>query len=177
MLAMLYAAVVTAPLELPSVAGLDPCTVVAAQMIDNVDSGKAHAGDFFRFRTINTVMVGKRIVIPARTPGYGVVAVAVQAGRGGQAGALVLEPRYLVLPGGAHLGVVLDHQSSDLDRSGRSGNVPGILGAVPALGAAIGIFNFFHHGQNITVGKGAIFSIFPADGPLTQRCREDPNAD
>lgn len=154
-----------------------PCTVVAVQMVDNVDSANAQPGDFFRFETINAVTAGNKIVIPARTMGYGIVAVASPAGRGGRAGTLVLEPRYLELPNHAHLGVVLDHNASDLEKNGKSGNMPGYLGAipVPAIGAAIGIFNYFHRGHDILVKKGEIFSIFPAEGPQTERCQEHPD--
>ncbi len=160
-----------------SIQGLKPCTVVAVQMIDNVDSSSAQPGDFFRFETVNAVTVAKRIVIPARTIGYGIVAVASSAGRAGRPGTLVLEPRYLDMPGHEHLGVVLDHDASDLEKNGKTGNMPGYLGAipVPALGAAIGIFNYFHHGQNILVKKGTMFSIFPAEGPQTERCQQDPD--
>ncbi len=161
-------------IELSSV---NPCTVVAVQMIDNVDSSTAQPGDFFRFETVNAVTAGTKVVIPARTIGYGIVAVAAPAGRGGRAGTLVLEPRYLDLPDKAHLGVVLDHNASDMEKSGKSDSAPGYLGAIPfaPLGAAIGIFNYFHHGENILVKKGTIFSIFPADGPQTERCQQDPD--
>lgn len=157
--------------------GLDPCTVVAVQMIDNVDSSSARPGDFFRFETVNAVTSGRKIVIPARTFGYGVVSVASAAGRGGRSGTLVLEPRYLVLPNGEKLGVVLDHNASDLQKSGASGNMPGYLGAipVPGLGAAIGVFNFFHHGRDIEVKRGTIFTIFPSDDPGTERCQSAPS--
>lgn len=156
---------------------LSPCTVVAVQMLDSVNSADAHPGDFYRFETINAVTSGKTVVLPARTLGYGIVAVASPAGRAGRAGTLVLEPRYFVLPGGAHLGVVLDHNASDLQRSGNSGNMPGYLGAipVPAVGAAIGIFNYFHHGRDIEVKRGTIFSVFPSESPSTEKCQEKPD--
>lgn len=157
--------------------GLSQCTVVAVQMLDTVDSGSAKPGDFFRFETINAVTAGKKIVIPARTLGYGIVAVASPAGGSGRAGTLVLEPRYLVLPSGVHLGVVLNHNTSDLEKSGAGGELPGYLGAIPlpAVGAAIGIFDFFHHGKNIEVKKGAAFTIFPSDGPASERCQRHPD--
>jgi hypothetical protein len=156
---------------------LNECTVVAVQMIDDVDSGVAHPGDFYRFETVNAVTAGKSILIPARTLGYGVVSVASPAGNGGRAGTLVLEPRYLVLPGGEHLGVVLDHNTSDLVRSGSSGGAPAYLGAlpVPGVGAAVGIFNYFHHGKNIEVKRGTIFSVFPSDSPHTEKCQDKPD--
>ncbi len=157
--------------------GLNQCTVVAVQMIDDVDSSNARPGDFFRYETINAVTAGKKVVIPARTIGYGVVVIAAPAGSDGRPGTLVLEPRYLVLPSGEHLGVVLDHNTSDLQRNGSSGNMPGYLGAVPVpgLGAAIGIFNFFHHGRNIEVKKGTAFTIFPSDSPTSRRCQDHPD--
>jgi hypothetical protein len=159
------------------IAGLSECAVVAVQMLDDVDSSNAKPGDFFRFETINAVTVRDKIVIPARTMGYGIVAIASPAGRAGRAGTLVLEPRYLVLPNGDHLGVVLDHNASDLERSGASGNMPGYLGAIPipGVGAAIGIFNYFHHGRDIEVRKGTAFAIFPSDAPTTERCQDHPD--
>lgn len=162
--------------EAPALHGLPICTVVAVEMVEDVDSSGAMPGDFFRFQTINAVTAGKQVVIPQRTMGYGVVAVASPAGKGGRAGTLVLEPRYLELPNGTHLGVVLDHHSGDLDRSGQSGSVPGYLGAIPipGVGAAIGIFNYFHNGKNIVVKRGTIFPIFPSDSPDTERCQDAP---
>jgi len=159
-----------------ALSSVNPCTVVAVQMMENVDSSTAQPGDFFRFETVNAVTAGNKIVIPARTMGYGIVAVAASAGRNGRGGALVLEPRYLDLPNHMQLGVVLDHNTSDLQMGGASGTAPGYLGAlpVPFLGAAIGIFNYFRHGKDVLVKKGTMFSIFPADGPQTERCQEHP---
>ncbi|HEY5257398.1 MAG TPA: hypothetical protein VIJ12_03375 [Candidatus Baltobacteraceae bacterium] len=156
--------------------GIVACTVVAVQMMDDVDSASALPGDFFRFETVNAVTRRQTIVIPARTMGYGVVAVASPAGRSGRAGTLVLEPRYLVLPNHTRLGVVLDHNASDMQRSGATGDAPGYLGAipVPVLGAAIGIFNYFHHGKNIEVKKGTVFTIFPSDDPSVEDCQIHP---
>jgi hypothetical protein len=155
---------------------LDRCTVVAVEMVDNVDSSSAKAGDFFRFQTVNAVTSGARVVIPARTMGYGIVSVVSAAGRGGRSGSLVLEPRYLVLPGGGRLGVVLDHKSSDLQKSGQSGDVPGYLGAIPfpGIGAAIGAFNYFHKGRDIEVRRGMLFSVFPSDDPQVETCQDHP---
>ncbi len=157
--------------------GLDICTVVAVEMIDKVDSSDARPGDFFKFQTVNAVTNGDHILIPARTIGYGVVAIASSAGRNGHAGSLVLEPRYLVLPDGQHLGVVLNHNTSNLQRSGDSGSMPGYVGAipVPGVGAAVGVFNYFHKGKNIVVSRGSIFTVFPSDSPSVERCQEHPS--
>ncbi|MGR4064151.1 MAG: hypothetical protein ACLQPV_01725 [Vulcanimicrobiaceae bacterium] len=157
---------------------LDMCTPVAVEMIDTVDSKDAAPGDFFRFQTVNAVTSGKTIAIPQRTIGYGVVAVASPAGRSGRAGLLVLEPLYLVMPSGQHLGVVFDHGTDEvLDRSGDSKNAPGYLGAIPipGIGAAVGAFNYFHNGQNIQVKRGTVFAIFPSNDPDVERCQGHPS--
>lgn len=154
-----------------------PCTVVAAVMVDSVDSSSAASGDFFRFETVNAVTIGTTVVIPARTMGWSEVVLASPAGHGGQPGVLVLEPRYLVLPDGTHLGVVLDRRAALLDAHGVSHDLPGILGAVPIPGvsAAVGLFNFFHKGANVVVPRGTIFAVFPSDDPTVERCQNHPD--
>lgn len=155
---------------------VNPCTVVAAEMLESVDSTDAEPGDFFRFETVNAVTSGAKVVIPARTLGYGIVAVASPAGRNNRPGTLVLEPRYLVLPNGRHVGVVLNHNSDSLQKAGASMAVPGYLGAIPipGVGLAIAGFNYFHHGKNIVVPRGLIFTVFPSDDPAVERCQDHP---
>ncbi len=177
MLALLLAAAQpTSAVEQPTAhaLGIPACMVVVVQTLQNVDSATAKPGDFFRFQTINSVTAGSKIVIPAKTPGYGVVSVASPAGPHGTPGTLLLDPRFLKLSGGGKLGIVLDHNAIDLQKSGTTGNAPGYLGAipVPGLGVAIGAFNYFHHGNNTTVAKGAIFAVFPSDDPAVARCQK-----
>jgi hypothetical protein len=152
------------------------CTVVAVEMMDSVDSADARPGDFFRFETINAVTEKTKVVIPSRTMGYGIVAIASPAGRAGRAGTLVLEPRYLVMPNGGHVGVVLNHNTDSLEKAGASDSLPAYLGAIPVLGfgAAIGAFNYFHHGKNVVVPRGLVFTIFPSDDPSVERCQDHP---
>lgn len=158
---------------------LDRCTVVAVEMLESVDSAEARPGDFFRFQTVNAVTAGARVVIPARTLGYGIVAVASPAGRDARPGVLVLEPRYLVMPDGEHLGVVLNHNanSDPLEKSGASDSIPGYLGAIPVfgVGAAIGAFNYFRKGKNIIVARGTVFTIFPSDDESVENCQSHPS--
>jgi hypothetical protein len=155
---------------------IDRCTVVAVQMMESVDSTDARPGDFFRFETVNAVTSGARVVIPARTMGYGVVAVASPAGRNARPGTLVLEPRYLVLPDGKHLGVVLNHNTDSLVKSGANDSIPGYLGAIPVfgVGAAVGVFNYFRKGKNIVVPRGTVFTLFPSDDPSVEGCQDHP---
>jgi hypothetical protein len=156
---------------------LDRCTVVAVQMMESVDSTDARPGDFFRFETVNAVTSGAKVVVPARTMGYGVVAVASPAGRNARPGTLILEPLYLVLPSGKHLGVVLNHNTDSLEKSGPNDSIPAYLGAIPVfgVGAAIGVFNYFRKGKNVVVPRGTVFTIFPSDDPSVENCQAHPS--
>jgi hypothetical protein len=156
---------------------LDHCTVVAVQMMESVDSSDARPGDFFRFETVNAVTAGTRVAIPERTMGYGIVAVAAPAGRDARPGTLILEPLYLVMPDGRRLGVVLNHNTDTLDKSGPSDAIPGYLGAIPVfgIGAAVGVFNYFRKGKNIVVPRGTVFTIFPSNDPSVEGCQNHPS--
>jgi hypothetical protein len=146
-------------------------------MMESIDSNQARPGDFFRFETVNAVTAGPRVVIPERTMGYGVVAVASPAGRDARPGTLVLEPRYLLMPDGQHLGVVLNHNTDTLEKAGPNDGIPGYLGAipVPGVGAAIGLFNHFRKGKNIVVPRGTVFTLFPSDDPSVEHCQDHPS--
>jgi hypothetical protein len=154
-------------------AALPACTPIAVETLDTLYSKTAVVGDFFRFQTFNSVTDKNRIVLGPGTKGWGIVTVASPAAKGGRAGSLVLEPLYFVLPGGRKMGVVLDHNASDLQNSGQSNNLPGYLGAIPVVGvgAAIGAFDYFHHGKDITVSKGTMFAVFPSNDPSVTKCR------
>lgn len=156
---------------------VDPCTVIAVEMMDSVSSEDARPGDFFRFETVNAVTSGNRIVIPALTEGEGIVVVAAPAGRQSRPGVLILDPLYLILPNGHHVGVVLNHNTDSLQKNGSSYSVPGYLGAIPlpGIGVAIGAFNYFHKGKNIEVPRGTVFTIFPSDDPNVENCQDHPN--
>lgn len=156
---------------------LERCTVVAVQMMESVSSSDARPGDFFRFETVNAVTAGTRVVIPERTMGYGVVAVASPAARDARPGILILEPIYLTLPDGKHLGVVLNHNTDSLDKTGQNDSIPGYLGAIPffGVGAAIGVFNYFRKGKNVVVPRGTVFTIFPSDDPSVESCQGHPS--
>lgn len=176
------AAVAEGPTPTPSqhpnpLATVQPCTAVNVETLDSIDSAHAKPGDFFRFRTLSaTTDGGKQVVIPAHTLGYGVVSVAVPAGKQGRSGSLLLEPLYLKMPDGDELGVVLDHGSRDLQKQGKTGDmIPGYLGAipVPGLGVVIGAINYFSHGKDITLPKGTPFSIFPENDPQSAFCQPD----
>ena len=177
--AIAFFAAVAAAAPQPARAGgslpsIPACTPIAVQTMTSLYSKTAVVGDFFPFQTFNSVTYGNHIVLGPGTKGWGIVTVASPAARGGRAGSLVLEPLYFVLPGGRKMGVVLDHNSSDLEKAGASNNLPGYLGAIPVVGvgAAVGAFDYFHHGKDITVAKGTLFAVFPSNDPAVVKCRK-----
>ena len=176
--ALLLAAAVfalpAAALAADSGSALPICTPIAVQTLDTVYSKTANVGDFFQFETFNSVTYRDKIILEPRTKGWGVVTVASPAAKGGRAGSLVLEPLYFLLSGGRKMGVVLDHNASDLQKAGESNNLPGYLGAIPVVGvgAVIGAFDYFHHGKDIVVPKGTLFAVFPSNDPTVMKCRK-----
>ena len=159
------------PTPVPS---LPPCTNVIISTVDTVSSAKAKAGDFFRFRSVGAVALHDRIVIPSGTLGYGVVTLAVEAGKG-HGGALGLEPLYFTLPNGAHLHVVRDRRPNALAGQGASGQLPGYLGAIPIPGASliVGAINSFKKGKDVTIAPGSLASVFASDSPATAQCQSE----
>jgi hypothetical protein len=154
---------------------LPPCTQVVIETIQPVDSGKAKAGDFFKFKSIGAVTLHGKIVIPSGTIGYGVVTLAVAAARG-HGGALGLEPLYFQLKNGEKVHVVRDRRPNSLAAQGSSGQLPSLIGAIPVPGVSLAIsaFNALHKGKNVTIPPGAIASVFASDSPATAKCQAEP---
>jgi hypothetical protein len=153
---------------------LPPCTQVIIETVQSVDSGKVKAGDFFKFKSVGAVTFHGKVVIPSGTLGYGVVTLAIPAGRG-HGGALGLEPLYFKLPDGDEVHVVRDRRPNALAAQGASGQLPGYVGAIPVPGWSIlvGAFNWFHKGKNVTIAPGALASVFASDSPATAKCQSE----
>jgi hypothetical protein len=164
-----WAAAAPAPVALPT------CASIPVELMDKIDSAKAAAGDRFRFRAIETVVLPDRTRIERGTTGYGVVEYASPAGAHAKPGQLVLEARYFTAPHATDLQVTVDAAASSELHSGSTGNAPGIVGAVPIpfVGIAVGAFNFFHAGKNVTIPVGYRFAVTPV-GDLSKLHRCTP---
>lgn len=154
------------------VPALPPCTQVIIETTRPVKSATAKPGDFFEFKSVGATTYEGKIVIPSGTPGYGVITVAVAAGRG-HGGVLSLEPLYFKLPDGEEIHVVRDRRPNALAAQGSSGQLPGYAGAVPlpGVGAVVGAFNALHKGKDVTIAPGALASVFASDSPETAKCQ------
>jgi hypothetical protein len=168
LLAEIHASAAPAPTVNPA---LEPCVEADALLDVQLGSANNVAGDGFRFKLSRRVpKTVSQAEIPAGTIGYGIVSYAQHAGSGGQAGTMILEPRYLALRDGTHVQVMADPAGPDLVRSGRNKNAPGLLEAVPMIGLAAGGYNALHRGKDIVLEKGMPLRIIIGDGLATSSC-------
>jgi hypothetical protein len=153
---------------------LPPCTQVIIETTKPVDSKTTKAGDFFQFKSVGAVTFQGRIIIPSGTPGFGIVTLAIAAGRG-HGGALGLEPLYFKFSNGDEIHVVRDRRPNALAAQGFSGQLPGYVGAVPVpgVGLVIGAYNALHKGKDVTIAPGALASVFASDSPETAKCQSN----
>jgi hypothetical protein len=153
-------------------APLPPCPALRVELETPLDSAKAHVGDVFRFRTIDTVTLPAAARIAAGTRGYGLVGGAVAAGAHGKSGALLLESRYLRMPGGSRLDVSIG--SGTMESHGANAGIPSLVTAVPipGIGLVASAFNYLTHGKDIQIPAGTRFEVIPVDAidDLKQHC-------
>jgi hypothetical protein len=153
---------------------IPPCTQVIIETVSPVDSGKVKAGDFFRFKSVGAVVLDGKVVIPSGTMGYGIVTLAIAAGRG-HGGALGLEPLYFQLSNGEQIHVVRDRRPNALSAQGFNGHLPAYAGAVPlpGIGLIVGAWDALHKGKDVTIAPGALASVFASDSPATAKCQSN----
>ncbi|HZX68541.1 MAG TPA: hypothetical protein VFE70_06630 [Candidatus Elarobacter sp.] len=139
---------------------------------ETIDSSHAHSGDVFRFQVVDAMTAPDGIAIPAGTTGYGLVANAAHAERGGRGGYLALEARFVVLPDGKHVQAIIDRVHDELSTAaGGSANAPGLLGLIPIVGYAVGGYDSLHHGKDATIPSGTRIGIFLGDDAALGTCQ------
>jgi hypothetical protein len=150
-----------------------PCRRALVAVEDNIDSARAKSGDVFRFQLAEAVTAADGTALPPGTPGYGVVANASHAERGGRAGYLALETRFFVLGDGRHVPAIID-RFTDVASSavGASANAPGLLGLIPIVGYAVGGYDSLHHGKDATIPRGTRVGVFIGDDAALGSCRQ-----
>ena len=142
-------------------------------MEDTVDSARAKSGDVFKFQLAEAATAPDGTALPPGTPGYGVVANASHAERGGRAGYLALETRFFVLGDGRHVPAIID-RFTDVASSavGATANAPGLLGLIPIVGYAVGGYDSLHHGKDATIPRGTRVGVFLGDDAALGTCRQ-----
>ena len=151
--------------------GAKPCVRTTVAMTSDVDTAHARALDSFAFSTADAAVAPDGTVIPAGTPGYGVVAIATHAQRGGRGGYVVLETRFLQLADAKRIPVTIDWTSAArATATGASQNIPGIVGAVPLVGYVLGPYGFLHHGKDVTIARGTRIPVVVGDDVAAGAC-------
>jgi hypothetical protein len=144
-------------------------------ILTKLDSAVTTAGDSFTFKI--TESVPATASTPAITPGtrgYGIVSFADHARGSGTPGRMVVEPRFLRLPGGAHVQVIGDPQLAEDFVVGSTRNLNGAFAFVPGIGLAVGGYNALHRGKEVVIAKGTPFSVLIGDGLATGDCFVPP---
>jgi hypothetical protein len=141
---------------------------VPVEMVDVVDSAKAHAGAPFRFKVTSDAARDDGMKIPAGSMGYGVIREASAAGRHKHDGSLALEPRYIMVPKGKDgmqrvevmmsptLPVMWTPSEPLLNKA--ASHIP-----LPVPGLIMTGVNTVRWGKNITLGPGFTFTVLPVE--------------
>ncbi len=171
--AALVAAAGAVPLEAQAPADTRPlCAHGLIAVDETIDSSRARSGDVFKFVVADTITAADGTQVPSGTVGYGIVANASHAERGGRGGYLALEARFVVLAGGKHEQVVIDRFNDEQSSAvGGSANAPGLLGLIPIVGYAAGGYDSLHHGKDATIPRGTRIGIFLGDDAALGACR------
>jgi hypothetical protein len=173
--ALIVVAAASAPTGAQTPARADtrpPCVRVLVAMDDNVDSSNAKPGDVFKFRLVDDSVAPDGTRLESGTLGYGVVANASHAERGGRGGYLALETRFFVAPNGRHIAAIIDRANdSAASAAGATANAPGLLGLIPIVGYAVGGYDAMHHGKDATIQRGTRVGVFIGDDAALGACR------
>ncbi|HEX3551045.1 MAG TPA: hypothetical protein VHT53_11745 [Candidatus Elarobacter sp.] len=149
-----------------------PCNLTLVAMDDTIDSAKAKSGDVFTFRLVDPTKAPDGTPLPSGTLGYGIVANAAHADKGGRGGYLALEARFFALPDGRHVPAIIDRANDEASAAvGASGNAPGVLGLLPIVGYAVGGYDSLHHGRDATIPKGTRIRVYVGDAAAMGTCR------
>jgi hypothetical protein len=126
-------------------------------------------------RTTEPVTLADGTVIPADTPGYGVVSIAQHAQRGGRGGYVAIETRFVALSNGTHVPATIDWAAaSNATATGGSRNIPGFVGAIPFAGYMLGPYAMLHHGSDIAIARDTRIPVVLGDEAAMGRCRLRP---
>jgi hypothetical protein len=149
----------------------EPCPVIPVELTDQLDTGRAHTGDVFHFRTIDTIVLPDHVTIRLNATGHGLIAFAEAAGAHGKSGDLIIEARYIDVPGHGQYQVTIDSVATSAVLNGKSGNAASGLSIVPLpfVGTAVGAFNYIHAGKNAVVNPGTRFSVVPVGDLKTRK--------
>jgi hypothetical protein len=163
------------PTRSPSLAtpATQPCRIVDAALATPLNSKDSRPGAIFHFTA--TPADGQ-----PSADGLGVVDFVRGAGRGGKAGEIGVELRYLQLADGTHVPAMIapDAGAPPAVYRGATRNAPFILSALSfakgtgfhAAAGVLGVYNFVHSGSQAVVPTGTHLRVVLGDDYLTGGC-------
>lgn len=151
-----------------------PCSVAAAVLDDDLDSGSARVGQPVRFTVAADPATG------ALEHGYGIVGFVRGARRGGSPGQIGIEARFVERPDGTHVPatiVRLGGVAADVV-DGRTRNAPVVLSAIGALrptpyqiaAGVVGAYGALHFGSQAVLPRGTPLRVVLGDDYVTGSC-------
>jgi hypothetical protein len=154
-----------------------PCRIVEAVLDDELDSGRTRTGTIFHFSVAATGG-------GAALHGTGIVDFVRGARRGGSAGQIGIETRFIEQPDGTHVPatlVVLGTLHASVIE-GRTRNAPVALAAVGAFrptpyqiaAGIIGAYGALHFGSQAVLARGTPLLVLLGDDYLTGGCSVGP---
>jgi hypothetical protein len=150
---------------------LAKCLEADATLNIELSSALIAPGDAFSFALSADVPASAEYpALRAGTKGYGIIAFVHHAAAGGQAGMIVLEPRYVVAADGRHVPVLSDPSGPERISNGQHRDVPGPFEFLPGIGLAFGGYNALHHGKEVVLPQGTPIRIVIGDGLATAAC-------
>lgn len=122
-------------------------TIIKAETITPVNSGKNKVNDIVMFKTVETIVINDVEVIPKGTVGEAIVTKVRPAGSWGKGGKVELSAKSIKTLNGVEVPLTLD-----TTKSGGSANM--VLGVL-----AFGVFSGFLHGSNQDIPTGTKFQV------------------
>ncbi|HME80857.1 MAG TPA: hypothetical protein VKF82_02160 [Candidatus Eremiobacteraceae bacterium] len=134
-------------------------TFVRVRILNQMSSQYSHAGDPFSWVVSDDILVGKRVVIPAGTIGFGRLSKVIPAHGGNQPGYMVLTFYPIALTDGGRVDVAITKASIVLDSNTKNGYAPAADDVANMMLPYFFLIDAFRKGPDMTIPKNAVFHV------------------
>jgi len=134
-------------------------TFIRIRMLTQLSSAYSKPGDVFSWVVSDDIMLGKRVVIPAGTVGYGRVRQVSPAHGGGTPGWLRLQFYSIVLTDSTRVEVAVTKASAVLDQNEKNGYAPAVDEVASVAIPYFFLFDALRKGEDMTIKQNAVFHI------------------
>lgn len=134
-------------------------TLFRVRILNQMSSQYSRAGDPFSWVVSDDILVGKRVVIPAGTLGFGRLAKVVPAHGGNQPGYMVLTFYPIALTDGGRVDVAITKDSIVVDSNSKNGYAPAADDIASLMVPGFFLIDAFRKGPDMVIPKNAVFHI------------------